>query len=237
MLCPRARLLSHILSSSIRTKSTSSTISPSHTSLPSFLAHARSTALSPTSPVYIGTYYEYLCQQTLSHLGFTLQRTGGRSDQGIDLLGHWHLPSLPYPLRALVQCKALSSRLNPETVRELEGAFVGAPAGWRGDSVVGVLCGKREATKGVREAVRRCGAPVVWVMVEDARDEEGTLREGEGRIRQVLWNARVSEMGVEGVGVGVKYTPAGSDRKVEREVVLTWKGEAWEPVIEEVVED
>ncbi|KAL8682460.1 MAG: hypothetical protein Q9186_001503 [Xanthomendoza sp. 1 TL-2023] len=236
MLPPRTRLLSHIISPSIRTKSTSPTLPPAHTTLPTFLAHARSTALSPTSPVFIGTHYEYLCQQTLSHLGFTLQRTGGRSDRGIDLLGHWHLPSIPHPLRALVQCKALSSKLNPETVRELEGAFAGAPAGWRGENVVGVLCGKREATKGVREAVRRCGAPVVWVMVEDTREEEGTLVEGEGRIRQVLWNGRVSEIGAEGVVVGVKYTPAERGREVEREVVLTWKGEVWEPDIREVLD-
>lgn len=86
-----------------------------------------------------------------------------------------------------------------------------------------VLCAKREATRGVREAVRRSGAPVVWVMVEE-------LEEGVGRVRQVLWNARVSEMGAEGMSVGVKYLPQRElGGKVEREMALTWKGEVWEP--------
>lgn len=60
--------------------------------------------------------------------------------------------------------------------------------------------------------------PVVWVMIED-------LGEGRGRVRQVLWNDRVDELGGEGVGVGVRYLGGG----VEKEMVLMWKGELWEP--------
>ncbi|KAL8711991.1 MAG: hypothetical protein Q9220_003687 [cf. Caloplaca sp. 1 TL-2023] len=196
---------------------------PTHTDLPSFLSHARSTSLSPTSTVYIGTHYEYLCQSTLSRLSFTLTRTGGRSDRGIDLQGHWTLPSLPTPLPILVQCKALKTKTSPEVVRELEGIFAGAPAGWRGEDTVGVLCAKRPATKGVREAVRRSGMPVVWVMLEDLGEGRG------GIVRQVLWNQRVSALGLGGMGVNLRYLPGGEGGEVEREAVLTWKGEVWEP--------
>ncbi|KAL9576541.1 MAG: hypothetical protein Q9212_007011 [Teloschistes hypoglaucus] len=207
--------------------SSPSSIPQSHTSLPTFLAYARSAPLSPKSAVYAGTYYEYLCLSTLSRLGFSLSRTGGRSDQGIDLIGTWSLPSIPPchpPLKCLIQCKASKSKITPDVVRELEGSFAGAPAGFLGEEVVSVLCAKREATKGVREAVRRSKRPVVWVMLEDLGGEEGTG----GKVRQMLWNQRVSDLGAEGVGVGVKYSP-GEKEGVEKEVVLTWRGEVWEP--------
>ncbi|KAL9000385.1 MAG: hypothetical protein Q9169_000902 [Polycauliona sp. 2 TL-2023] len=199
-----------------------SAASPPHNSLETFLTHAKSTNLSTTSTVYIGTYYEYLCLSTLQRLSLTLTRTGGRSDHGIDLLGHWTIPSLPFPLRVLVQCKALKSKATPETVRELEGIFAGAPAGWRGENVIGVLCAKREATRGVREAVRRSAAPVIWIMVED-------LGHGRGNVRQMLWNQRVSQLGAEGVGVGVRYLPGAERKEVHQEIMLTWKGEVWDP--------
>ncbi|MCJ1298544.1 hypothetical protein MMC08_001334 [Hypocenomyce scalaris] len=199
--------------------------SPPHHDLPSFLAYAQRTSLSPTSTTYVGTSYEYLCRSTLSRLSLSLTRTGGRSDHGIDLLGHWTLPSLPYPLRVLVQCKALKAKAGPNLIRELEGAFAGAPAGWRGAGTVAMLVTTREATKGVREAVARSQVPAVWVMVED-------LREGVGRVRQVLWNEMVGKMGLEGVGVQVRYLPVQKGEEVEKEVVLTWKGEVWEPSLE-----
>ncbi|KAL8660649.1 MAG: hypothetical protein Q9202_006353 [Teloschistes flavicans] len=211
---------------SAKTSSTSST-PQSHNSLQTFLAYARSTSLSPQSAIYTGTYYEYLCLSTLSRLGFSLSRIGGRSDQGIDLLGTWSLPSIPPghpPLKCLIQCKASKLKITPDVVREVEGSFAGAPAGFSGEEVVGVLCAKREATKGVREAVRRSKRPVVWVMLEDWGAEEGTG----GMVRQILWNQRVSELGAEGVGVGVKYLP-GEKEGVRKEVGLTWRGELWEP--------
>ncbi|KAL8975514.1 MAG: hypothetical protein Q9197_000252 [Variospora fuerteventurae] len=222
-----------------------------HHDLPSFLAHARRTGLSPTSTLYTGTRYEYICLQTLTRLSFTLTRTGGRADHGIDLVGHWHpanassssSSSLPsHPLRVLVQCKALRSKPAPALIRELEGIYAGAPAGWRnGDTTIAVLVAKRPATKGVREALRCSRVPVVWVMLEDLAERDGGYMEAEeqeemGRIRQILWNAKVIGLGVEGLGVGVRYlsppsSSSGEKRgddgggKVEKEVVLTWKGE------------
>ncbi|PWY74447.1 hypothetical protein BO70DRAFT_431308 [Aspergillus heteromorphus CBS 117.55] len=120
---------------------------------------------------YIGTHYEYTIQTTLRHCALLLHRTGGRSDAGTDLLGTWHLPTHEHPLRVLVQCKALKTKLGPNLVRELEGTFAQAPVGWRsrthshthtysgsgggGGSVVGVLVSPREATRGVRGALAK----------------------------------------------------------------------------------
>lgn len=213
------------------------TSSPHH-SLATFLAYARHTSLSRKSSLYIGTRYEYLCLSALTRLSFrALARTGGRGDLGIDLQGRWALPTLPYELPALVSCKANKSGVGPEIVRELEGTV-----GRRGG--VGVLVGRKEATKGVREAVRRSAVGVVWVMVEEADcrevDEVGGLLENEeqgdeqvpvGRVRQVLWNEKVEMMGVIGLGVGVRYFE-GCSKNLEKEVCLTWKGRIWEPGVD-----
>src|SRR6266480_4757653 len=133
-----------------------------HNSLPTFIAYAKRTNLSQSSTVYVGTHYEYLVQSALTRLNFTLTRTGSGNDHGIDLLGHWHVPSLPAsaPMRVLLQCKARSAPLGPSHVRELEGAFAGAPAGWRGEGVLGLLVANREATRGMREALGRSGLPL-----------------------------------------------------------------------------
>jgi len=98
-------------------------------------------------------------------------------------------------------------------VRELEGAVVGAPAGWRGQGVVALLAAKEDATKGVREAVRRSTLPMGFVNVTAT-----------GVVRQFLWNAAAVERGLEGVGVTIRY-PAEKDR--EPEIALTWEGRPW----------
>ena len=181
------------------------------------LNYANLASLSPTS---IGTRYEYLCASSLSRLSFSVMRTGGRSDAGIDLLGTWRLPTLPYPLRVLVQCKALKAKILPETVRELEGVAAGAPEGWRNDKTIGVLCAKRPATKGVREAVMRSGTPILWIMIEDTGKSEG-------RVKQVLWNQKVSELGAEGMAVGLRHV-CEMGEPMDSEAVLLWKGKPWE---------
>lgn len=109
----------------------------------------------------------------------------------------------------------------PAAVRELEGATAGAPEGWRGTNTVGVLCTKRPATKGAREAVRKSGMPVVYIMVED-------IGEGKGRVTQMLWNERVDEIGAEGTAVGTRHVVE-EGKGLEKEAVLLWKGKVWEP--------
>lgn len=203
--------------------------SPHHNDLLTFLSYANRTSLSPTSPVYKGTHYEYICASTLPRLGFThISRTGGRSDHGIDLLALWQLPSLPFPLRVLVQCKGTKSKSSPQRIRELEGAVVGAPVGWRGkSSTVALLCGKREATKGVMDAVRRCGIPVVWCMIEERDSTNGEKRAGV--VRQMLWNGKVEEqIGGRGWSVGVRY----GGKSGGGESVLMWEGREWDPAVE-----
>jgi Protein of unknown function (DUF2034) len=223
-----------------------------HSSLPTFLTHARQTNLSPTSTVYIGTYYEYTVLSALAPLGFNLIRVGRTSDAGIDLLGTWTLPHLPAPLRVVVQCKRHARALRPEHVRELEGAVQGAPVGWRG--AVGLLVSPREASRGVRERIWASKLAVGYLMVDadghgngeddayegrsgaeslgdvDAERAAGGIGDGlvtnEGKVRQFLWNWVAQERGLEGLGVTVKYTPMdGRDGKeIDREIALTWNG-------------
>lgn len=191
---------------------------PNHHDLPSFLSYAARIGLDPTSTVYVGTHYEYTVQTALRRLRLSLTRVGGRSDAGIDLLGHWHLPpDSPHPLRVLVQCKALKDKAKPNLVRELGGMFAGAPAGWRSDRVLGMLVSPREATRGLREAMGKSAWPLVWAMV-------GL----EGGVRQCLWNQRAVEVGLVGVGVTVRYLPSEGGEGVKSEVALTWKGEVME---------
>lgn len=206
-----------------------SSFSPRHSSLSTFLQYARSSGLSPASTVYVGTYYEYLCALSLRRLGFSLVRTGGRSDAGIDLLGSWKLPGKSSPMKCIVQCKNLSAKAGPNLIRELEGAFVGAPLGWRSEDVVGVLCAGKEATRGVREAIRNARRGLVWCHIEEAE-------EGLGRVRQLFWNDRVGAQGADSVGVGVRYLLGAGTRNVEGasvevEVVLTKDGEVWESCV------
>jgi hypothetical protein len=209
-----------------------------HHDLPSFLAYAATTNLSPTSTVYRGTHYEYTVAASLARLGLALTRTGRAADRGIDLLGTWHVPApphpppstttattapstpLPPPLRVLVQCKN-AARVSPEAVRGLEGAFAGAPARWRGRAgTLGLLASAVPATKGVREAVGRSTWPLAFAMVEPG--EVG------GLVRQLVWNRAAEATGLAGLGVTVRYLDEGR----RSEVALTWNGWVLDPVEE-----
>jgi hypothetical protein len=149
----------------------------------------------------------------------------------------------------LVQCKALKAKLGPNLIRELEGAFVGAPVGWRGEGVIGMLVSKREATKGVRDAMGRSRFPLVWIGVDtlgldvkereetgeevDERGHDDLYLEGSGVVKQMLWNERAKEYGLEGIDVTTRYKGNGQ----EKELVLMWKGEVVKRLGEEGSED
>lgn len=180
-----------------------------HHDLASFLDHAERSGLDPKSTLYVGTHYEYLVAQILSRYGFYLRRIGGHSDYGTDLLGTWTVPSSKEPLKVLVQCKAIARKSAPNLIRELEGAFVGAPVGWRGHGVLGLFVTENPATKGVRDSLGRSRWPMGFVSC--TRD---------GRVQQMLWNQRAEEEGLEGMGVGMRY--AGDEG--ESQLLLTWKG-------------
>jgi hypothetical protein len=192
-----------------------------HTDLTTFLAYAKRTGLDEKSSVYVGTYYEYAVAAALSRYGFALKRVGGVSDLGTDLLGEWKPASTSRSpaMRVLLQCKAGAQKAKPQWIRELEGAFVGAPAGWRGTGVLGFLVGEQPATKGVRESMGRSQWPLGYLCC--SRD---------GVLRQMLWNARAEAEGLEGFGVVTRH----GDADGEERLVLVRKGKVL-PLMEQSV--
>lgn len=192
--------------------------SQNHHDLPSFFAYAKQTALPEITTTYIGTKYEYTVQSTLRRFAFDLERIGGRDDAGIDLVGAWHVPGRELaPFRVIVQCKALKTKLGPNLVRELEGAFRHSPVGWRTSDKVAVLVSPREATKGVRDTLTRSSYPLFWMMME-----------GDGALKQVLWNSKVEELGLAPLGVETRYSQVVDSASADRlrpDVVLTWDGD------------
>ena len=114
------------------------------------------------------------------------------------------------PLKVLLQCKARATKSTPAEVRELEGAFVGAPAGWRGSEVLALLVSQKEATKGVRDALGRSRWPMGFVMCTR-----------QGKVLQMLWNRKAEELALLGVSVSLKYA---SEDRDDREIVLMWEG-------------
>lgn len=168
--------------------------STQHSNLATFLVHAKRSGLDENSTVFVGTHYEYSVAAALSRYGFSLKRVGGASDYGTDLLGTWTPPTTEQNFRVLVQCKAGTQRVGPNLIRELEGAFVGAPTGWRGHGVLGLLVSQRPATKGVRDSLGRSRWPMGYLCCS-----------GHGAVRQMVWNQRAEEEGLEGFGVTSRY--------------------------------
>jgi hypothetical protein len=191
-----------------------------HNDLQSFLVFAKQEGLSTETAVYKGTHYEYTVMEALKQFGFHLHRTGKSNDKGIDLLGHWRLPGKPYEIKVLVQCKL--SRGMPATIRELEGAYAGAPSEWQGDNVLALLATSKNLTKGVLEGVQRSHSSLGALHIEP-----------DGLTRQFIWNSTAGERGLAGVGVTAKYeeapsqgttTPVASKGTIKT-VALTWKGQ------------
>ncbi|KAK2044098.1 hypothetical protein LZ31DRAFT_305999 [Colletotrichum somersetense] len=181
-----------------------------HRDLASFLAYAKRTGLDTASTVYVGTRYEYVVSSTLSQYGIQVVRVGGASDNGIDLLGTWDVPSQNQPIKVIIQCKGGAQRAGPSLVRELEGSFIGAPVGWRGNGVVALLVSEKTASKGVREALGRSRWPMGFVSCSS-----------DGAVRQMLWNQRAEEEGLRGLGVTMRHAEAGNG---ESQIVLTYNG-------------
>ncbi|OHE98785.1 hypothetical protein CORC01_05874 [Colletotrichum orchidophilum] len=184
--------------------------STNHHDIASFLAYANRTGLDVASTVYVGTHYEYTVSSTLAQYGIHAVRVGGVSDQGIDLLGTWKLPSQTDNMKVILQCKAGAQRVGPSQVRELEGSFVGAPVGWRGEGVIAFLVSEKPASKGVRESLGRSRWPMGFISCSR-----------EGAVQQMLWNQRADEEGLRGVGVTMRHV---EDGKGESQIVLTHNG-------------
>lgn len=201
-------------------------LTPQHSDLESFLEDAKRRGLDEKSPLFTGTRYEYLVAERLARYGFSLRRIGGASDFGVDLVGEWTVPSSTSPainvmnptikvtnpaIKVLVQCKGGIQRVGPHMIRELEGSFAGAPPGWRGQGVLGLLVAEKTATKGMRDALGRAGMPMGYFCCEGE----------DGVVRQMLWNQRAEDGGLEGVDVALRR---GGERNVG-EVVLVKNGE------------
>lgn len=185
--------------------------SSNHHDLKSFLAYTQRSGLNEKSTVYVGTHYEYTTAARLARYGFSLQRVGGSFDFGTDLLGTWTpQASSSTVLRVLIQCKASMHRTGPFLIRELEGAFGGAPPGWRGPETMALLVTERPATKGVRGSLGRSRWPMGYVCCSR-----------EGAVRQMIWNNKAEEAGLEGFGVTARHVEGVN----EAELVLTRHGE------------
>lgn len=177
--------------------------SSQHCDLTSFLSYAKRTGLDEKSTVFVGTRYEYAAAETLAQYGFSLQRIGGASDYGTDLIGTWDIhpktSGQPQTIKVLMQCKAgASQRAGPQHIRELEGAIVGAPAGWRAigqNKVMAFLISERPATKGVQQALSRSRWPMGYIFYEGET----------GELRQMLWNSLASDLALESIEVGTRY--------------------------------
>jgi hypothetical protein len=67
--------------------------------------------------------------------------------------------SSPSLLHTLVQCKVLHRRPGPQLVRELEGAFSGAPLAWRRRAADAAFGGPAELARGLVEDPASCSSP------------------------------------------------------------------------------
>ncbi|KAI5359012.1 hypothetical protein Slin15195_G066430 [Septoria linicola] len=189
-----------------------------HHDLDSFLAYATTRNMDPASTWYRGTNYEYAVQQALAGYHFKLHRTGRANDLGIDLLGEWSLPqdmaagNLPRELKVLIQCKLSTGR--PCNVRELEGAYVGAPAGWRGAGVMAFLVSAKPATPGVRGAMQRSRLPMGFLQVTEI-----------GQVQQFIWNHIAHEARLTGMSTTHTFsTTAGKSDKPQSKIALVYQG-------------
>jgi hypothetical protein len=157
----------------------------------------------------------------LSRLGLHLHRVGGKDDAGIDLQGHWRLPDST-EIPAIVQCKSLAKAPQPAVIRELEGSLKAAPGTLR--KGLAILAARKEATKGVRDAMMKSAVPLAFVKVPMSKDMET-----EPVVEQCIWNAAAARELLTGLGITVRYDAEGEGEGI----ALTWKGK----IVEQEIED
>lgn len=171
-----------------------------HNSLETFLAYSARTGINRSTPVWVGTHYEYTAAKYLQRLGFSLVRTGGACDSGIDLIGYWTLPELPAPIPVILQCKlrATPRLIGPHHVRELRGAFYNVPLGWETSDVpvMALLVVSGPPSKGTIDALAALRRPMGFINMTT-----------EGIIKQFLWNKAARLQLLEGVGVTLRHSP------------------------------
>ncbi|KAF8589123.1 hypothetical protein K439DRAFT_1333444 [Ramaria rubella] len=176
--------------------------------------------LNRLSAVHRGVAFEKRALSVLqSQLSMSLQKTGGKSDGGIDLQGWWWLPpSKRDPvspatwkgtdgiarrrLRVIGQCKAEKKKMSPNYVRELEGVL------GRHDSrqpTVGLLISQSPFTRSTVLRAFSSSIPLFLLHLppeaDDAVDGEGSAEGGSHKapagIGSAVWNAALgSEQGL-----------------------------------------
>lgn len=87
---------------------------------------------------------------------------------------------------------------------------MGAPPGWRGSRVLGLLVTEKQATSGVRGALARSRSPMAYFCCTGR----------EGIVKQMHWNQRADEEGLEGIDVALRRG-AGEE---EDEIILMKDG-------------
>lgn len=193
------------------------------TSLPyhdrrSFLSWSTRNKINRNSTWFIGTQYEYTVIKALQAKNFTLKRCGGANDQGIDLIGHWTLPSPRTGLKILVQCKVGSP--TPAFARELEGACSGGREEWRKEDVMAWLASPKPASSETWKTMERSTRPMGFAQISEG-----------GLVQDLRWNAPAQEAGLDGLSkvdfhVSTKDAD-GKSRRIRRAVRLTANGEPW----------
>lgn len=193
-----------------------------HWDLASFEEYALKHNLKKDTSVYRGNHYEYTVMEALKQYGFAMWKTGRANDLGIDLLGNWDLPAEPHELRVLVQCKA--SKPRPAYVRELEGAFSGAPAGWKDGNAMAMLITRDPATPGTIEALMRSAHPMAFAQITEL-----------GEMRQLYWNDAAQKSRLTGITATTMYG-SGSGGLLSSSsvgghspgiIALYWEGKKW----------
>lgn len=139
----------------------SSIVHPHH-DLRSFLRWSSRRNTNTESTSYVGTHYEYTVAKALKQYGFTLGRSGGPNDQGIDLIGHWPVPTIPKDLTILVQCKV--SRPTSAVARELEGACSGGRSEWRREGVMAWLTSPNPPSLATWQTIERSPRPMGFAL-------------------------------------------------------------------------
>ncbi|KAJ2371834.1 hypothetical protein IW150_004409, partial [Coemansia sp. RSA 2607] len=151
------------------------------------------------STVQSGTLYEHQVIHELSTLGAHLERTGGASDQGIDMRGKWQLPDHP-AFYMVGQCKHYGrKRIGPSVIREWEGVM-----SRQMPDTLGLVAASSGFTRGAVDAARSSVFPIALATIqaafpleemteqEEVKVKEAMLEECQGaagNIRGLVWNA------------------------------------------------
>jgi hypothetical protein len=192
-----------------------------HTDLESFLSRKD---LNSDTNVHKGTLYEYetiLCLQ--KSFGIISKRVGGGNDFGIDFRAKWKLPN-DKKLNLVGQCKNISKKCSPNSIRELEGVL-----GMEAEDTLGILSSKSGFSK---QSIRRFIAspcPLILVCV---------VHNGK-RCKSFIWNDACKSI-LTDLEITLRFTNANDefddvsdDDMIDLKPILLFRGEPFIPNYDE----